>query len=163
MASDEDSRGPRKRRWLVVVLGFGTAALIMSGCDSSGGKKTGPTAPPSDSSTTATAPSTAGSSGHQTTSETASSATDNATDGGTDGAFPMPNEVGQILQDAQDDIQRVSGNPTFISHSHDLRGHRLQIMDRDWQVCTQNIAPNKRVPANGRIDLGVVKVSESCP
>ncbi len=163
MASDDGPRGLRKRRWVVLVLGFGAAALIMSGCDSSGGKKGGPTAPPSGSSTTtATAPSTSGSSG-QTGSGTSSPATDNATDGGTDGAFPMPNEVGQILQDAQDDIQRVSGNPVFVSHSHDLRGHRSQIMDRDWQVCTQNIAPGKRVPANGRIDLGVVKASESCP
>jgi hypothetical protein len=163
MASDDRSRGLRRRWRIVLVLGFGAAALIMSGCGSSGGKKAGPTAPPSDSSTTATAPSTAGSSGDQTASETTSPATDNATDGGTDGAFPMPNEVGQILQDAQDDIQRVSGNPVFVSHSHDLRGHRSQVVDRDWQVCTQNIAPDKRVPANGRIDLGVVKVSESCP
>ena len=163
MASDDRSRGLRRRRRIALVLGFGAAALIMAGCDSSGGKKAGPTAPASDSSTTATAPPTAGSSGNQTTSKTTSPATDNATDGGTDGAFPMPNEVGQILQDAQDDIQRVSGNPVFVSHSHDLRGHRSQVKDRDWQVCTQNIAPDKRVPANGRIDLGVVKVSESCP
>jgi hypothetical protein len=75
----------------------------------------------------------------------------------------MPNEVGRVLQDAQDDIQRVSGDPVFFSHSHDLLGSRFQILDRDWKVCTQNVAPGQTVSAIGHIDFGVVKLSESCP
>jgi hypothetical protein len=38
---------------------------------------------------------------------------------------------------AQDDLQRVSGDPVFFSHSHDLLGSRFQILDADWKVCTQ--------------------------
>jgi hypothetical protein len=74
----------------------------------------------------------------------------------------MPNEVGKVLQDAQDDVQRVSGDPIFFSHSHDLRGSRLQILDRDWKVCTQNLAPGSKASAIEHIDFGVVKLAESC-
>jgi hypothetical protein len=78
-------------------------------------------------------------------------------------SFTMPNEVGHVLQDAQDDLQRVSGNPTYYSRSHDLLGDRHQILDRDWQVCTQNIAAGATVSESDTVDFGVVKLSESCP
>jgi hypothetical protein len=78
-------------------------------------------------------------------------------------SFRMPNEVGRGLQAAQDDIQRVSDNPLFVSHSHDLLGSRFQVLDRDWKVCAQNIAPGRLVPANSDIDFGVVKLPETCP
>jgi hypothetical protein len=68
-----------------------------------------------------------------------------------------------VLQDAQDDTQRVSGDPIFFSHSHDLLGDRHQILDRDWQVCTQNVPTGDRVSAIGHIDFGVVKLDETCP
>jgi hypothetical protein len=78
-------------------------------------------------------------------------------------SFTMPNEVGHVLQDAQDDLQRVSGNPAYFSRSHDLLGNRHQILDRDWQVCTQNIAKGATVSESDTVDFGVVKLSESCP
>ena len=78
-------------------------------------------------------------------------------------SFIMPNEVGKGLQDAQDDIQRVSHDPVFISHSHDLRGSRRQILDRDWKVCDQNIAPGTTAKWDEHIDFGVVKTGETCP
>jgi hypothetical protein len=78
-------------------------------------------------------------------------------------SFTMPNEVGRGLQDAQDDLQRVSGNPVYISRSHDLLGTRHQILDRDWKVCTQNIAEGATVSKSDTVDFGVVKLSESCP
>ena len=78
-------------------------------------------------------------------------------------SFTMPNEVGHVLQDAQDDLQRVSGNPAYYSRSHDLLGDRHQILDRDWQVCTQNIAEGATVSESDTVDFGVVKLSESCP
>jgi hypothetical protein len=80
-----------------------------------------------------------------------------------DGSFIMPNEVGQILQDAQDDIQRVSGDPIFFTHSHDDLGSRHQILDADWKVCDQNVAPGTTASAIEHIDFGVVKIGESCP
>ena len=78
-------------------------------------------------------------------------------------SFTMPNEVGQVLQDAQDDLQSVSGNSAYYSKSHDLLGDRHQILDRDWQVCTQNIKKGAAVSESDTIDFGVVKLSESCP
>ena len=45
-------------------------------------------------------------------------------------SFTMPNEVGHALQDAQDDLQSVSGNSAYYSKSHDLLGNRHQILDR---------------------------------
>ena len=78
-------------------------------------------------------------------------------------SFTMPNEVGHVLQDAQDDLQSVSGNPVYYSRSHDLLGNRHQILDRDWQVCAQNIAGGATVSEGDTVDFGVVKLSESCP
>jgi hypothetical protein len=84
-------------------------------------------------------------------------------DSASDGSFAMPNEVGEILQAAQDDLQRVSGNPIYISGSHDLLGSRHQVLDGNWQVCDQNVAPGVRVTDAMSIDFGVVKVDEACP
>jgi hypothetical protein len=78
-------------------------------------------------------------------------------------SFTMPNEAGHVLQDAQDDLQRVSGNSAYYSRSHDLLGNRHQILDRNWQVCTQNIAEGATVSESDTVDFGVVKLSESCP
>lgn len=75
----------------------------------------------------------------------------------------MPNDMGQVLQDAQDDLQRVSGDPVYFSSSHDLLGDRHQILDRDWQVCSQSIPAGATVSSNDAIDFGVVKLNESCP
>jgi hypothetical protein len=76
----------------------------------------------------------------------------------------MPNEVGKGLQDAQDDVQRASGNPVFISFSDDAGGAgRHQILDRDWMVCTQNVHPGWKLKDDSEVRFGVVKTSESCP
>ena len=81
-----------------------------------------------------------------------------------DDTFKMPNEVDKVLQAAQDDIQRVSGNPLFITHSVDATGQgRHQILDRDWKVCSQNVKPGKQVSQDTDITFSVVKTYESCP
>lgn len=80
------------------------------------------------------------------------------------GSFTMPNEVGMGLQAAQDDIQRVSHDPIFVTHSQDATGQdRMQFFDRDWKVCSQNVAPGTKVSAVGHIVFSVVKLDESCP
>jgi hypothetical protein len=38
----------------------------------------------------------------------------------------------------------------------------MQIADRNWKVCTQNIPPGATITADSRIDFGAVKVEESC-
>lgn len=79
-------------------------------------------------------------------------------------SWTMPNEVGKVLQDAQDDIQRVSADPVFFSHSQDATGaDRFQVLDYDWKVCSQNIKPGKRVAWDGHVVFYVVKLDESCP
>jgi hypothetical protein len=87
-------------------------------------------------------------------------------DGGatTSSEFTMPNEVGKVLQDAQDDIQRVSGNPVYFTRSTDASGQdRFQILDSNWQVCSQNVAPGQPADATTVISFAAVKLDESCP
>lgn len=89
-----------------------------------------------------------------------SQATTPPTSAGVD--FPMPDVVGMDLQSAQDLIQTYG---VFFSTSHDLRGSRMQVLDSNWIVCTQNIPAGQQVTgdAEGAIDLGAVKREESCP
>jgi glucodextranase-like protein len=81
-----------------------------------------------------------------------------------DGSFVMPNEVGANLQEAQDDVQRASGDPLFVSHSRDATGAgRFQILDRDWKVCGQNVPAGQRVSGIAHIVFSTVKDYEDCP
>src|SRR4051812_31761034 len=76
--------------------------------------------------------------------------------------FTMPDVVGMDLQSAQNLVQTFG---VFYSVSHDLRGSRSQLVDSNWMVCDQNIAPGQEVSGDveGRIDFGVVKREEQCP
>ena len=78
--------------------------------------------------------------------------------------WTMPNLVGTNLQKAQNAIQKLTGDPVFITGSHDAtpRG-RHQLLDNDWQVCTQNVKAGTTFTAKTKIDFGAVKVTESCP
>jgi len=77
----------------------------------------------------------------------------------------MPNLRGSVLQTAQDAIQALTHDAVFFTTSHDATGAgRHQILDRDWQVCTQSVAAGTRFSADTSIDFGVVRVgSETCP
>ena len=78
-------------------------------------------------------------------------------------SWRMPNLVGRGLQNAQDAIQALTGDPLFVTRSHDATGAgRRQILDRDWKVCDQNIPPGATFTADTRIDFGAVKLSEHC-
>ena len=46
-----------------------------------------------------------------------------------------------------------------------LLAGRNQLVDSNWIVCEQNIAPGERVTGDveGQIDFGVVKRGETCP
>jgi hypothetical protein len=76
--------------------------------------------------------------------------------------FTMPDMTGMSLQAAQDAVQQLG---VLYSTSHDELGVRHQVLDRDWQVCSQNTAAGAHVTGNveGQIDFGVVKLSERCP
>jgi hypothetical protein len=76
----------------------------------------------------------------------------------------MPNEVGKVLQSAQDDLQSVSGDPLYFSTSSDATGQgRHQVLDRNWKVCSQNVAPGATVGPDQTVDFSVVKLDETCP
>lgn len=69
----------------------------------------------------------------------------------------MPNVVCMNLQEAQDLIQTTG---VFFSRSHDATGQgRSQVMDSNWVVVSQNLAPGTPF-AEGDADLGVVKYGE---
>jgi len=77
----------------------------------------------------------------------------------------MPDLRHRDLQAAQDAIQELTKDAVFFTKSHDLSGKgRHQILDRDWQVCDQNVAPGTTFDSSATIDLGVVRItSETCP
>jgi hypothetical protein len=76
----------------------------------------------------------------------------------------MPNLVGSGLQDAQDAIQKLTGNVVFFTSSHDVTGQgRHQVLDRNWKVCDQNVAAGAQIQVGVKIDFGVVKLAEKCP
>ena len=76
--------------------------------------------------------------------------------------FVMPDLVGSDLQSAQDTVQELG---VSYSVSHDLLGGRNQVIDSNWIVCDQNVAPGQRVAGDveGQLDFGVVKREERCP
>jgi hypothetical protein len=80
-------------------------------------------------------------------------------------SWVMPDLSGQNLQAAQDAIQALTDNPGFFSTSTDLTGQaRMQVMDRNWQVCSSTPAPGEAFTSASGVDFGVVKLdSESCP
>jgi len=78
-------------------------------------------------------------------------------------SWTMPNLVGENLQDAQNAIQSLTDYRIFVTHSHDASGaHRLQVVDSNWQVCSQNVKPGKTITTGTAIDFGAVKLGESC-
>lgn len=78
--------------------------------------------------------------------------------------WTMPNLVGAGLQQAQDNLQALTGNAIFFTTSHDVGGQgRNQVLDADWKVCSQNVAAGAPIGIDTKIDFGVVKVRESCP
>lgn len=78
-------------------------------------------------------------------------------------SWPMPDLVGTGLQEAQDRMQALTGNPVFFTRSHDATGAgRMQVSDRNWKVCDQNVPPGAPVTVETKIDFGAVKVGERC-
>ena len=78
--------------------------------------------------------------------------------------WTMPNLVGANLQQAQDQIQALTGNAIFITTSHDATGrNRNQVADANWKVCSQSIAPGAPITGDTKIDFGAVRVEEQCP
>lgn len=72
----------------------------------------------------------------------------------------LPDLRGQDLQAAQDAAQ-ASGFYGLTSHDATGQG-RLQVLDRNWKVCSQSPAAGTH-KYNTVVDFGAVKDEESCP
>ncbi|PRH77912.1 hypothetical protein C6N75_18005 [Streptomyces solincola] len=71
----------------------------------------------------------------------------------------LPNLVGMDLQAAQDSAQAAG---FFILDDQDASGQgRLQVMDRNWTVCSQQPTAGEH-PADTKVILYAVKDFESC-
>jgi hypothetical protein len=76
-------------------------------------------------------------------------------------AVKMPQLVGMVLQDAQDKLQSMG---SYMLDQQDATGlNRMQVLDSNWKVCSQDPAPGARVPLSATVSLASVKLSESCP
>lgn len=76
--------------------------------------------------------------------------------------WPMPNLVGQNLQDAQNRIQDLTDNSVKTT-SHDATpADREQDVDRDWKVCNQSAKPGDQITEEQAVDFTVVKNEEKC-
>ncbi|MFI5764545.1 hypothetical protein ACIA8F_26905 [Streptomyces sp. NPDC051563] len=76
-------------------------------------------------------------------------------------AAPVPNGVGQILQTAQDNAQAVG---FLLLGSTDALGQsRMQVLDRNWKVCSQAPAAGTRTDTSTKIVFNTVKLEETCP
>ncbi|MEX1659968.1 PASTA domain-containing protein [Streptomyces pseudovenezuelae] len=73
----------------------------------------------------------------------------------------VPNFVGMGLQSAQDKAQEIG---FYGLTSHDALGRdRMQAIDRNWQVCSQNVAVGTSISTDTALDFGTVKLEETCP
>jgi hypothetical protein len=154
------SKPRRPRRYLMACGGAFATAVAASGCGESGSSDQ---ATRTVTQVVVTEVRTVQAPVDEPAQETKSASADAETGGGS-GAFSMPDEVGHGLQEAQDDVQRVSGNPFFFTDSSDASGQgRMQIIDRNWKVCSQNVARGTSVNEDADISFAAVKVDEDCP
>ena len=93
----------------------------------------------------------------------APAATPTAVAGATGTSWTMPDLVGSNLQDAQNAVQDLTDFAIAVTTSHDSTGAgRQQVVDRNWKVCSQSVAPGTTITQNTKIDFGAVQLDEDC-
>ena len=153
---------PWHTRWWVVG-GVALVVGLLVGAAVTGGRDLQEAAGPPVAAPSATVTVTASPSESATPSPSASPYSE--TSDGPAATFAMPDEIGKYLQDAQDDLQSISGKPFFYTGSSDASGQgRAQIIDSGWKVCDQSVTPGTQVSVDDRsISFGTVKLDEECP
>ncbi|MBL3670625.1 hypothetical protein JL475_32590 [Streptomyces sp. M2CJ-2] len=74
-------------------------------------------------------------------------------------AATLPDFTGQELQAAQDAAQAAG---FYMLTSSDATGQgRMQVLDRNWTVCSQTPAPGEH-PTDTTVNFDTVKIGESC-
>ena len=75
--------------------------------------------------------------------------------------FAMPEFTGVNLQLAQDTLQSFG---SYLVDQEDASGlGRLQVLDSNWQVCSQSPVAGTSVSVDTVVLLASVKIGESCP
>ncbi|MCX4540486.1 PASTA domain-containing protein [Streptomyces sp. NBC_01565] len=73
----------------------------------------------------------------------------------------VPNMVGKVLQAAQDEAQAAG---FYLLGSTDATGKsRMQVLDRNWKVCSQTPAAGSKVDPSTKLIFNTVKLEETCP
>ncbi|MFZ3496130.1 hypothetical protein ACODT5_23425 [Streptomyces sp. 5.8] len=73
----------------------------------------------------------------------------------------VPNGVGQVLQTAQDNAQAAGF--FFLGSTDALGQSRMQVLDRNWKVCSQAPAAGTKAATSTKIVFDTVKLEETCP
>lgn len=72
----------------------------------------------------------------------------------------LPNFTGEVLQNAQDGAQAAG---FWVLDSTDATGMgRVQVLDRNWTVCSQDPAPGMH-DVTTVVTFATVKLTETCP
>ncbi|MFI2432884.1 hypothetical protein [Streptomyces sp. NPDC018693] len=152
---------PQKRPSAGKFIGFGCLGVValfvviavigaVVGSDDDGAENTAATATSSPSDT---------GDGKNSASPTPSAAASTAKNEDDDTAR-LPDMRGKGLQSAQDQAQAAG---FYHLTSHDALGRgRMQVLDRNWKVCSQTPAAGDR-PTDTKVDFGAVKLEEDCP
>jgi hypothetical protein len=140
---------------LVFVAVFVTV-FVTAGCT-----QPTPTSPPTDTSLSIALPTEAS---HSAVTPLPDTSSRSSSPSAAAKQWTMPNMIGNNLQQAQDQMQKLTGDPVFVTLSHDATGQkRNQLVDRNWKVCSQNVPPGQPLTLDSKIDFGAVKVAEPCP
>ena len=84
-----------------------------------------------------------------------------ATTPATEPTYTMPALDGMNLQLAQDTLQALG---SYLMDQQDASGlGRVQVIDSNWQVCSQDPGPGSVIPESTLVTLAAVKLDETCP
>ncbi|MFF7295950.1 hypothetical protein [Streptomyces sp. NPDC008265] len=142
---------------IVAVLAAASAAVLaLTGCDPQPATPApASTAPAAPATPAPAAPSTAPASVPAPAGSAPAAAPPAAT------RATVPRAVGQVLQAAQDQAQAVG---FFRLGSTDALGKsRMQVLDRNWKVCSQTPAAGSSAMTDTELVFHTVKLEENCP
>ncbi|TRV74650.1 hypothetical protein FKN01_24010 [Streptomyces sp. 130] len=149
----------RKRVLLPAAAGLFVAGAVAGSAGGSGTENAGSATPAPLATVTVTASPKAGTT--PAAEPPAPKGTTRPADDDSGAKASVPDFVGMGLQSAQDAAQ-AKGFSALTSHDSAGRD-RMQLLDRNWKVCSQNVAAGKSVPTSTELDFGAVKTEESCP
>ncbi|HET8929716.1 MAG TPA: hypothetical protein VFN21_03560 [Acidimicrobiales bacterium] len=80
------------------------------------------------------------------------------------GVWTMPDEIGNALSSAKDDIEALTdGTKVSVAVSDATGKGRRQIVHQNWQVCSQTPPAGRKFTPESGVTFEVVKKNETCP